>query len=261
MLACRTMAIALVLLFGAIVGSFLNVCILRIPAGESIVLPGSHCPSCKEPIRAYDNVPLFSYLALRGRCRDCRAPISARYPLVELLTAALFALIFRHVGLHPELLVYFAFVASLVVITFIDIDHQIIPDAISLPGILVGLAAAALGYGVPLRESLIGVLIGGGFLYAVAVGYELLMRREGMGGGDIKLLAMIGAFVGWRGVLVALLVGSFSGAVFGVVLMFARGSDTRLPIPFGPFLSFGAIVALFWGGPLLEWYAGLAQLN
>ncbi|HYD49274.1 MAG TPA: A24 family peptidase [Terriglobales bacterium] len=249
----------LVFVLGAVVGSFLNVCIRRVPEGESIVSPGSYCPSCDEPIRFYDNVPLLSYLALRGRCRNCRGRISSRYPLVELLTAALFWLVYRHTGLHPELLLYATFAAALVTITFIDLDHQIIPDVISLPGIVVGLTAAALGYGIPVRDSAIGLLIGGGFLYAVAAGYELLTQREGMGGGDIKLLAMIGAFLGWRGVLVTLLVGSSTGAAIGIALMVMRGADTRLPIPFGPFLSLGALVALFHGEPLLEWYAGLSR--
>jgi leader peptidase (prepilin peptidase)/N-methyltransferase len=243
---------------GAVVGSFLNVCIWRVPAGESVVYPPSHCPGCGTRIRSADNIPLLSYLLLRGRCRTCGVRISPRYPAVEALTGVMFAVLLWEFGPSAVLGVYAGFVAALIVITFIDLDHQIIPDAISLPGIAVGLACAALGYGPPLLDSAIGVGLGGGSLYAIAVGYHALTGREGMGGGDIKLLAMIGAFLGWRGVLVTLVLGSFTGAVVGVTLILARGADARLPIPFGPFLALGAVCALLFGDPLIHWYLHFA---
>jgi leader peptidase (prepilin peptidase) / N-methyltransferase len=243
---------------GAVLGSFLNVCIVRVPAGESIAYPASHCPRCHTPIRSRDNVPLLSYAVLRGRCRACGMPISARYPAVEALTGAAMMLLVDRFGLAPLLPVYALFVAALIVISFIDLDHQIIPDVISLPGIVIGMLLAALGYGPPILTSLTGALLGGGLLYAIALGYHALTGREGMGGGDIKLLAMIGAFLGWRGVLVTLLLSSFSGAVIGIGLMLARGADTRIPIPFGPFLALGALCALLFGDALMQWYLNLA---
>jgi leader peptidase (prepilin peptidase)/N-methyltransferase len=244
----------LAFVFGAIVGSFLNVCIWRLPLGESVVSPPSHCPACGTTIRARDNIPLLAYLWLRGRCRSCGARISLRYPAVELLTGLAAVLLLYHFGPSPTLAAYGLFVGALIVITFIDVDHQIIPDVISLPGILLGVIFSALGWAVPLLNSVVGVLLGGGLLYLVAVGYHAWTGREGMGGGDIKLLAMIGAFLGWRGVLVTLLLGSFSGAVIGIVLIVARGGDSRLPIPFGPFLALGAACALFFGDALIRWY-------
>ena len=244
--------------FGAVFGSFLNVCICRLPAGESIVHPRSRCPRCRTRIRARDNIPVISYLLLRGRCRSCGRAISPRYPLVELLMGTMLVVLVYRFDVSPTLAVSGAFVAALIVVSFIDLDHQIIPDVISLPGIGVGLVIAALGYGPPFLDSVLGTLCGGGILYAVAFGYEALTGREGMGGGDIKLLAMIGAFLGWRGVLVTLVLGSFGGAVVGVTLMIARGANTRLPIPFGPFLALGALCALFFGEQLIQWYLHLA---
>ena len=244
----------LAFVLGATIGSFLNVCIWRLPLGESVVYPPSHCPACGTSIRARDNIPVLGYLLLRGRCRSCGARISLRYPAVELLTGLTSMLLLYHFGLSPTLAVYGCFAGALIVITFIDIDHQIIPDVISLPGVVLGVIFSVLGYGVPLFDSVVGVVLGGGILYLVAVGYHAWTGREGMGGGDIKLLAMIGAFLGWRGVLVTLLLGSFSGALIGIALIVARGADARLPIPFGPFLALGAACALFFGDALIHWY-------
>jgi leader peptidase (prepilin peptidase)/N-methyltransferase len=239
---------------GTIIGSFLNVCIRRVPTGESVVYPPSHCPSCGARIRSRDNIPLLSYAVLHGRCRSCDGAISMRYPTVEALTGAALVLLFHRFGLSPALGVNAAFVAALIVVSFIDLDHQIIPDVISLPGIVLGLVVSAFGQGPPLLDSVLGVLVGGGILYAVAVGYHAFTRREGMGGGDIKLLAMIGAFLGWRGVLVTLIVGSFTGAIVGTSLIMTRRADRRIPIPFGPFLAFGAVCALAFGDQLIDWY-------
>ena len=244
---------------GAVVGSFLNVCIHRLPAGESVVFPASHCPHCQTPIKPYDNIPIASYLLLRGRCRHCGTAISRRYPLVEMLggIAAVGALC--AFGVTAKALLIFAFLAALIVVTFIDFDHQIIPDAISVPGIFVGFAAALL-FGHPTwRASLAGIALGGGLLWSVAAGYEWLTGREGMGGGDIKLLAMIGAFLGWRAIPVTVLLASLLGSVIGISLMALRGRDTKMAIPFGPFLAAAAVCALFWGDRLIEWYLHLAR--
>lgn len=240
---------------GAVVGSFLNVCIRRIPRDESIVLPASHCPHCGQPIRPYDNFPILSFLWLRGRCRACAAPISWRYPIVEALTALLFVALEWEFGLNLAWAIQAAFVAALIVVTFIDLEHQIIPDVISLPGILIGLSLSLAGLGPHWTDSLAGVLLGGGFLWGIAAGYYALAGREGMGGGDIKLLAMIGAFQGWASVLLVLLLSSTLGSLIGGVVLLGRG-DAREPIPFGPFLVGGALVSMFWGDTIIGWYLG-----
>ncbi|MCX8072098.1 MAG: prepilin peptidase [Candidatus Binatia bacterium] len=250
--------LAFAFVVGAAVGSFLNVCIVRLPQGKSIVHPPSACPKCGASIPPWDNIPLLSFLLLRGRCRYCQEPISWRYPLVEGLTGLLFLANVVMFGATPWAAVACMFSAALVVVTFIDLDHLIIPDVISLPGIVVGLGLALFGWGPSLVDRVLGVLLGGGLLWAVAAFYEWARRQEGMGGGDIKLLAMIGAFLGWRGVLVTLLVGSLTGAVVGGGRILLRRSQAGVPIPFGPFLALGAIVALYWGEALLAWYIELA---
>jgi leader peptidase (prepilin peptidase) / N-methyltransferase len=244
-------------LFGAIIGSFANVCIFRIPAEESIVFPGSRCPECKQPVAWYDNIPLLSWLVLRGRCRSCQEPISFRYFVVELVTALAAVALYLRFGLGVEWLVLFTFVAALIVITFIDLDHRIIPDVISLPGIVVGFLLSLRGAPGPgPLASAIGILAGGGLLLAVAWGYHALTGREGMGGGDIKLLGMVGAFLGWRSVPFTMLFSSLTGSVVGVTLMWWTGSDTKYAIPFGPFLALGAIAYIFWGDQVIGWYLG-----
>jgi len=236
-----------VFVIGAAIGSFLNVCIYRIPAEESIVRPASRCPSCGHPIRFYDNIPIFSFLLLRAKCRDCGAKISWRYPLIEGITGLMAYLLFLKFGISLNFLVYFIFTAVLIVITFIDIDHQIIPDGISLPGIPLFFLAAIFVIGLPWLEALIGLLAGGGVLLAIALGYELLTKREGMGGGDIKLLAMIGGFFGWKSLIFVLLFSSLSGAVIGIAAMIIKKQDTKYAVPFGPFLSLAAVAYIFWG--------------
>jgi leader peptidase (prepilin peptidase)/N-methyltransferase len=242
---------------GSIIGSFLNVCIYRIPAGQSIVSPASRCPHCHAPIRWYQNVPVLSYLLLGGKCASCKMRISPRYPMVEALTGLLFVLVFYHFGVQGASLVYWLFAAALVTITFIDLDHQIIPDVISLPGIAVGFLCSFAVPWITWTDSLLGILVGGGSLYLVAVGYELLTRKEGMGGGDIKLLAMIGAFLGWKAILPIVFISSFMGTLVGVPLMLIKKADGKLAIPFGPFLAAAALFYLFWGPGLIRWYLGL----
>ena len=241
------------------VGSFHNVCIYRLPLRLSIAFPRSYCPACQTPVRPYDNIPILSYLMLRGRCRACGIEISPRYPLIEALTGITAVAAFLHFGWRPELPVAFAFLCALIVVTFIDVDHQIIPDPVSLPGIVVGFLASAVT-GVPgWQASVLGILLGGGILWAVAEGYHRVTGREGMGGGDIKLLAMIGAFLGWRAVPVTLLIGSLSGTLIGTSLILFQRQDSRTPIPFGPFLALGAAIALFYGEALIDWYLALTQ--
>lgn len=236
--------------FGATIGSFLNVCIWRIPEGKSIVFPASHCPKCGTSIRPFDNIPVLSWLILRGRCRDCSESISSRYPLVEILTALLSWAMFWKYGLSLQYAAAFLFGAALVVVTFIDFDHQIIPDVISLPGIPVFFLLAVFVMGIGFMESLLGILVGGGFLYLIAVGYELLTKREGMGGGDIKLLAMIGAFLGWKSLFFVVFMSSILGALVGVVLIAIKGKDMKYAVPFGPFLSIAAVLYVFVGAEL-----------
>ncbi len=239
-------------LMGAAVGSFLNVCILRIPAGESLVFPASHCPKCNSPIRFYDNIPILSYFLLRGRCRNCGETISLRYPLVELLTAIFTLLLFWKFGLTLDFLFSFLFTCVLIIVTFIDFDHQIIPDVLTLPGIPIFFLAAVFAMGVPWFDAALGLLIGGGILYLVAFGYELITKREGMGGGDIKLLAMLGAFFGWKSIFFILLASSFLGALVGIAVMLIQGKDMKYAVPFGPFLSLAAFAYIFWGDAFIR---------
>jgi len=237
---------------GAAVGSFLNVLICRIPEGQSIVFPASHCPKCMHAIRFYDNIPIISYLVLRGKCRDCHEKISLRYPLVEAVTALLSLLLFWKFGLGLKYLFSFIFTCALIVITFIDFDHQIIPDVISLPGIPLFFLLAVFFMDVPLLEALLGILIGGGCLFAIAFFYELITKREGMGGGDIKLLAMLGAFLGWKSLFFILFVSSLLGAFVGISMMIAKGKNMKYAVPFGPFLSIAAVAYLFVGVDVMK---------
>ena len=245
--------------FGTIVGSFLNVCIYRIPQGKSIATPSSHCPRCKTPIRFYDNIPLVSFIILQGSCRKCHNPISLRYPLVEFLMGLFSLILLVRYGISTLYLIYLAFFASLTLVSFIDLPRRIIPDVISLPGIVIGLVISLLHPELSIKDSLIGVLLGGGSLYAVASVYHLVTKREGMGGGDVKLLAMIGAFIGWKGVLFTILCSSFIGSVVGVALMLVSSADSKYAVPFGPFLSLGAIIYVLWGEALIAWYLGFLR--
>jgi len=253
-------------IFGAIVGSFLNVVIHRYPREESIVFPPSHCPHCDAAIKWYDNVPLLSFAVLLGRCRACREPISMRYPLVELANALFYLAIFLHTG--PQVAFFFlaAVVSMLIVLIYIDAEIQILPDVIDIPGIAVGLAIGALGLAssAPMLmlseswlDSLIGAAAGAAIVATIIGAYWLVRRIEGMGWGDSKMLAMIGALVGWRAVLGVLLVGSITGALIGVPVALRSREGMQLAVPFGVFLGFGALVVLFFGHTLSGWYLSL----
>ena len=264
---------------GASVGSFLNVCIYRLPEDESVVRPASRCPGCRTPIAWYDNVPIVSWLALRGRCRRCEIAIAARYPFVEAATGGLAVLALWQLGPTVAAAVAFCFTAALLMITFIDFDHFFIPDEVSLPGVLVGLGLSALPGGIGLANAAIGAALGGGLLWLVAWSYEHTTGTEGMGLGDVKLLAMIGAVLGWQAIPVVLILASTSGSLAGVlvifgargrrglarvrrrlgwkaVLPFVRRAARKTAIPFGPFLALGAVVALYVPSVTLAWSFG-----
>lgn len=233
-------------LFGAVIGSFLNVVILRLPLkGASIVFPASHCPQCKAPIGWYDNIPVLSYIILGGKCRGCKNSISLQYPLVELCMAMLSAALFQKFNISFEFFFYFLFAASLLVTIFIDLRHQIIPDSISLGGIVIGFAGAFLNHQVTWQQSGLGVLVGGGFFYIFALVYFMMTKRDGLGGGDIKLLAMIGAFLGWQSILFVIFASSLSGSLVGIGAMIQQGKGGQTKIPFGPFLALAALCYLF----------------
>lgn len=259
-------------IFGSVVGSFLNVCIYRLPREESIVFPASHCPSCGKGIRFYHNIPIFGYLALGGKCADCGSRISPLYPLVEALAGFMAVAVLAKFGLTLDAAFYLALIYALIVITFIDLQHMIIPNVITIPGILVGLVFGAIstdwaasralmervGYSldgflvllneVPFLDSVFGLLIGGGVLFLIAFLYVALRKREGIGMGDVKLLAMLGAFLGWEGVVFIMLVSSLIGTAAGLTLIFRKKENLRYAIPFGPFLSIAAVIYIFTGG-------------
>lgn len=245
---------ATVCLFGALVGSFLNVCIHRLPRRESVVWPSSRCPACAAPIAPYDNLPILSFALLGGRCRACRAPISCRYPAIEAANAAGYGLIFWWFGAGWPAAAYALLFSALLVITAIDLTHQIIPDAITLPGIPVGLVLAATILPIGLLDSVLGLLVGGGLLWFIAWVSPYLFGKEGMGGGDIKLLAMVGAFLGWKPTLLTIMVGATTGSLVGISLLSLKLLRRDQYIPFGPFLAFGALLALFFHQNIFAWY-------
>ncbi len=256
-------------ILGSLIGSFLNVCIYRLPLEQSVAKPArSFCPGCKKTIRWFDNIPVISYLILGGKCRDCKVRISLRYPLVELITAGTFLLFYTRYGLSYNFFYYTLFTCGLIVATFVDIAHRIIPDEISVGGIAVGfLLNAFIGLKLkpitynlkPLLDSLLGILIGGGIIYLTGYLFDLvyfkLLKRppiqgetESMGGGDVKLLAMIGAFLGWKNAVIAFFLAPFLGLILGIVNLVSKKDHT---IPYGPFLSIAALLALFFSYRIL----------
>jgi leader peptidase (prepilin peptidase)/N-methyltransferase len=267
---------------GAIIGSFLNVVIHRLPREESIVFPNSTCPRCRAAIKPYDNIPILSFLILRGKCRACAAPISARYPAVEFLTALLFAAVTWHDGLSFALPFDLAFAAAMLALLFIDAEHMILPNAITYPGMIFALITRAVvpylvgpthfddlqqlisvlpaGYPVWLVSLIgasLGALAGGGSLWLMGFLWEKLRGVEAMGFGDVKMMLMVGAYLGWRLTILTILIGALSGSLAGISLMLKRGSrDLQMMLPFGIFLGIGSIASLLIGARIIEWYAG-----
>ena len=272
-------ACVLVGILGAMIGSFLNVVIHRLPREQSIVFPNSTCPRCRAHIRAYDNIPVLSFLILRGKCRSCGAPISPRYPAVEALTALLFAAVTWHDGVSFVLAFDLAFTASIVALLFIDAEHMILPNAITYPGILFALITRVVvpyvagpshfddlpnlitlfpHYPVPLVSLIgaaIGALAGGGSLWLMGFLWEKLRGVEAMGFGDVKMMFMVGAYLGWRLTILTILIGAFTGSLAGIAVMIRRGRNLQMMLPFGIFLSIGSIVSLLAGSRIIAWYA------
>jgi leader peptidase (prepilin peptidase)/N-methyltransferase len=263
---------------GAMIGSFLNVVIHRVPLEQSIVLPNSACPNCRTPLRPYDNIPILSFLILRGRCRTCKEPIAIRYPIVEALTAILFVMVTIHDGVSFALPFDFAFVAALVALIFIDAEHMILPNVITYPGIIFALVMRVTVpyfagtshlddlpgliermpslpiWAVSLIGAALGALIGGGSLWLMGFLWEKLRGVEAMGLGDVKMMLMVGAFLGWRLAVLTIFVGVFSGSLAGIAMMVRRGRNLQMMLPFGIFLGAGAIASVLVGHQIVEWY-------
>lgn len=245
------------LLFGLVIGSFLNVLVHRLPRGQSVVRPGSRCPQCGAPVRGRDNIPLVSWLLLRARCRDCRAPISPLYPFVEVVNGAMWSLCFLRAPSYPDFLAAAFLVSACLALLLIDAEFQLLPDAITLTGIAAGIVLSFFSASRTPLSAVLGCAAGAGGLFAVAFVYEKVTGQEGMGLGDVKMLGMIGAFLGMSGVVVTLLLASVAGSAVGLGLMAARRGNMKMALPFGVFLSLGAVAALFFGDPLVARYRGL----
>jgi leader peptidase (prepilin peptidase) / N-methyltransferase len=264
-------------IFGLIIGSFLNVCIYRLPRGESIVFPGSHCPHCGKPVRPYDNIPVVAYLWLRGKCRTCRTTISPQYPLVELLSGLAFVACALRWDLSPQAFLNSAFLASILVLIFTDYNNQMLPNAITLPGVAAGILLSPIQWQefyhdfatedfasqvssahpemlIPWFGALLGAVVGAGLLLAVGSLYKLLRHRQGLGMGDVKMMGMVGAFLGWRMALLTIFAGSLLGSIVGIFLVIFGGRTLQSKLAFGVFLGIAAIFAVFYGIPLAQWY-------
>lgn len=247
--------VVLVIMIGLALGSFANVCIYRIPQRKSILLPSSFCPACGRRIRFYDNIPLASYLILRGRCRDCKAKISLQYPLVEFLTAALLTLAYLRFGLTWDFAARGILIMIMILTFFIDLKHRIIPDKLTFPGVVLGFLLSFAVTSPSVLNSLLGIVVGGGMFYLAALLGELIFKKESMGGGDIKLAMVLGAFLGWQNILLILLLSAFLGSLIGgAALFFSKDVKESRTIPFGPFLAIGAIVAMFAGDAIISAY-------
>ena len=243
----------IIFIIGLVIGSFSNVCIYRLPRNESLVRPGSHCPQCSKPIPFYDNIPIISYLLLKGKCRYCGQSIPPQYPIVELATGLFYLALYLFYGLQPIAIVYMLLCTLLIIISFIDLRERIIPDVLSVPFIIIGFAFSFFLRNINPLDSLLGILAGGGSLLLIAIVGSKLFKKEAMGGGDIKLAAMLGAFLGWQLTLLSLFLGFFVGSVIGVLIMVTSKNKNDV-IPFGPFIALGAMISMFWGQAILHWY-------
>ena len=281
-MAFTTLADALAVLFGLIVGSFLNVCIIRIPERKSIVLPASACPKCGAPIRPYDNVPVLSYVLLAGKCRQCKTRISPMYPLVEVLTALLFFACYRAFGLSAEAVKWAAFSALMIVLVFTDLRERILPDVVNYTGLAIGLAISLLTpptdgtahwlsnrlFAFPppapvlsFADAVLGAAVGSALLWLVSEAYFRMRGREGMGLGDVKMMLMAGAFLGAKRTLLTIFAGSILGSILGLAFILARRKHTDYELPFGSFLGMAALLVVFFGTPVLNWYQSLLTLR
>ena len=249
-------ALVVAALFGALIGSFLNVCIHRLPKGTSIVWPASACPNCGRALSWFENVPVVSYAFLRGRCRTCRSPISWRYPIVEALTAAMFAFGWWYYGPTPLLASRLVLGCALIVLFAIDLEHHLLPNVITLPGLAAGLLFS-LFLPPGLLHAFLGALAGGGVLWLIGEAYYRYSGQEGMGGGDVKMLAMIGAFLGWQQVILTLVLSSVAGSIVGILFLATRRGGLKYELPYGTFLALAALAASLAGEQIITWYAGL----
>jgi len=247
--------LSLVIVIGLALGSFLNVCIYRIPQRKSILFPSSFCPECETKIHFYDNIPLLSYIILKGKCRNCRAKISLQYPLVEFITSALLVLAYLRFELTWDFAARSILILFMILTFFIDLKHRIIPDVLTFPGIILGFLLSFVVNSPSVLNSVLGILVGGGMFYLSAILGELLFKKESMGGGDIKLAMMLGAFLGWKNILLVLFLSALLGSLIGVIVLFLSKDvkETRI-IPFGPFLALAAIIAMFVGDTLISAY-------
>jgi len=248
--------IVFIFILGLIIGSFNNVCIYRIPRNESIIFPASHCPKCSSPIKPVDNIPLISYILLKGRCRHCGSKISIQYPIVELFTGLIYLIIYLTYGLSVQTLIYIILSSALIIIAFIDLNEQIVPDVISLPGIAIGFIISFFVPYISYANSALGILIGGGIILIIGMAGSIIFKKEAMGGGDVKLAAMIGAFLGWRYIIISLFLGFFLGALAGIILILSKTKSREDVVPFGPFIVLGSFITLLWGEKIISWYIG-----
>ncbi|NLJ41899.1 MAG: prepilin peptidase [Clostridiales bacterium] len=243
----------LIFLFGMLLGSFFNVCTYRIPRGESISFPPSHCPSCEHRLVASDLVPLFSYIFLRGKCKYCQAKISITYPLIEFITPVLYLLLYYTYGISWDLLVYALVISILIIITFIDIEHFIIPNALVLAGLIIGILSLIIGVSpIEWVDALLGLILGGGAILITAILAKLILKKDGMGGGDIKLMAMIGLFMGWRQTGIILLLSVYISFIFIIVMLIFKTKKTGEYLPFGPFIALATVISILYGDQILN---------
>ena len=243
----------IIFVIGLVIGSFSNVCIYRIPRNESIIRPGSHCPQCSKPIPFYDNIPVISYILLKGKCHYCGQPIPLQYPIVELATGLFYLALYLFYGLQLNSFIYMILCTLLIIISFIDLKERIIPDVLSLHFIFIGFILSFFLKSLSPVDSLLGIIAGGGSLLIIAIAGSHLFKKEAMGGGDIKLAAMIGAFLGWQLTLLSLFLGFFLGSIIGVIVLIINKGKSDI-VPFGPFIALGTMLSIFWGQAIIHWY-------
>lgn len=248
---------SLIIIYGLCFGSFYNVCIYRIPIGKSLINQRSSCAMCEKKIKWYDNIPILSYILLKGRCRSCKSEISFRYPIVEIISALSALIIYKKTGLGYDFFIGYLFVSLLIIVSFIDYYHGIIPNRISIPGIPLFIGLSLLTDRISLIDSLLGTITGFSILFLIFALYYVLTKKEGMGIGDVKLIAMIGAFTGLKGVIFTIFISSFIGSVFGLFLIIGSRKSVKSALPFGPFLSVSAFIYMICGDEVIKWYLGL----